>query len=83
MDYTILLGNSTTIAKVGFFFDTHREELMVEENHLRRLRERRPRRPTHMIRGDRRRGSRRRSFVKAWNLVVPHEILERSWEEIT
>ena len=83
LDYALLLGNSTTVAKVGFFLETNREELMVEEIHLQRLREYRPKRPTYMIRGDRTRGSRRRSLVKAWNLVVPQEILERSWEEIT
>ena len=83
LDYALLLGNSTTIAKVGFFLETQRDELMVEEDHLRRLREHRPKRPTYMIRADRSRGNRKRSLVKAWNLVVPQKILNRTWEEIT
>lgn len=82
VDYALLLDNSTTIAKIGFYLDTRREELMVEESHLRRLREHRPKYPTYMIRGDSRRGNRKRSLVKEWNLVVPEEILDRSWEEI-
>ena len=36
LEYAILLGNSTTIAKVGFFLDQHRSTLMVEESHLKR-----------------------------------------------
>jgi len=82
LDYALLLNNSTTIAKVGLYLETRREELMVEERHLRRLREHRPKDTTYMIRGDRRRGNRKRSLVKEWNLVVPQEILERTWEEI-
>jgi len=30
-----------------------------------------------MIRRDRKRGNRKRSLVKEWNLIVPEEILER------
>lgn len=73
------IGHSTP----KFLLDTHPEGLMVEEEDLRGLREHRPKRPTYMIRGDRKRGNRRRSLVKEWDLVVSQEILETSWEEFT
>lgn len=79
IEYTRLLENATTVAKVGFFLEQHREPLMVEETHLDALRKLRPRQPHHMTRG-RPRGCR---LVKDWNLMVPDEILNRSWEEVS
>ena len=78
VQYALLLENATTAAKVGFFLEQHKERLMVEERHLDRLRARRPREPHYLARG--RRGGR---LVAAWNLVVPVEVLERSWAEVT
>ena len=77
VEYTLLLGNSTTTAKVGFFLEGHREALMVEESHLRPLRERRPRQPHYMERNSGKKGQ----LVRQWNLVVPNEVLDQSWEE--
>jgi len=76
-EYTLLLGNATTVARVGFFLEQHRESLMVDEAHLKTFRDRRPRRPHYMERSRRKSGR----FVSAWNLVVPEEIIRRSWEE--
>lgn len=73
--YTRLLGNATTAAKVGFFLEQQREPLMVEEAHLEALRELCPRRPHYLTRG-RPKGCR---WVKDWNLMIPAEILDRSW----
>jgi len=78
MEYVLLLANATTAAKVGFYLEKHRETLMAEERHLTDLREKRPRQPHYVDR--RRRGS--GIFVAAWNLVVPTEVVERSWEEV-
>ena len=36
-EYTLLLENATTAAKVGFFLDQHRESLMVEDVHLKAI----------------------------------------------
>jgi len=77
--YALLLGNATTIAKVGFFLEQHRESLMVEQRHLKSLREHRPKRPHYMVLGGRKPGH----LVSDWNLVVTREVLERSWEEVT
>jgi len=77
VEYALLLDNATTVAKVGYFLDQHREPLMVEDSHLARLKKRRPKRPHYMER--RRRESGR--LVAEWNLVVPVHVAEHSWEE--
>lgn len=38
IEYTLLLENATTAAKVGFFLEQHKEALMVEASHLDPLR---------------------------------------------
>jgi predicted transcriptional regulator of viral defense system len=76
--YVLLLKNATTAAKVGFFLDQHKEVLMVEDGHLEPLRRLRPRQPHYFLRG--RRDDCR--WVGDWNLMIPVEILERSWEEV-
>lgn len=78
VEYVSLLGNATTAAKVGFFLEQHRDALMVEEHHLRPLRERRPRRPHYLDRNKRRPGC----LVADWSLLVPNDVLERSWGDV-
>jgi len=75
VDYALRLGNRTTNAKLGFFLESHREPLMVDDKHLERLRRLRPKQPHPM---DRKLGGK---LAPAWNLIVPRSILERSWEE--
>jgi len=77
VDYALLLGNATTVSKVGFFLEQHRETLMVSDEHLQRLRKQRPQKPHYMVRSERKLGR----FIDKWNLVVPLEILTRSWME--
>ena len=78
VEYALLLENATTVAKVGFFLDQHRETLMVEERHLKALRSRRPRQAHYLDRTRRYSGH----LVAEWNLVVPTEVAERSWAEV-
>jgi predicted transcriptional regulator of viral defense system len=78
IEYVRLLGNATTAAKVGFFLDQRREALMVDEAHLQALRDMRPRHPHYLDRSNRMPGR----LAPAWNLVVPQELLERSWGEV-
>lgn len=78
VEYVLLLGNATTAAKTGFFFDQHRDTLTVEEYHLKALRDRKPRRPHYLDRSKRKNGC----LVADWNLVIPKDILERSWGEV-
>jgi predicted transcriptional regulator of viral defense system len=77
-EYTLLLGNSTTVARVGFYLSQHREALSVEDSLLARLRERRPRNPKYLTNDEPRSGR----LVAEWNLVVPEQILRKSWEEL-
>ena len=77
LDYTLLLENSSTAAKVGFFLQSRRRDLMVEDAYLDRLRQHIPKQTTYMARNTKGR------LVKKWNLVVPSQILDRSWEEIS
>ena len=77
LKYALLLRNRTVASKVGFFLEQHAKQLMVEESHLKRLRDRRPRTPQYMERSNRKGGK----LVKDWNLIVPESVLARSWEE--
>jgi predicted transcriptional regulator of viral defense system len=77
VEYALMLENATTAAKVGFYLQTHREALMVSDDHLSRLRDRRPKEPHYLERAAREPGR----LAAEWNLIVPVEILERSWEE--
>ena len=78
VEYALLLNNATTVSKVGFFLDQHREALMVEERHLQPLREMRPRQPHYLDRNRRDSGN----LAADWNLVIPAEVAERSWAEV-
>jgi predicted transcriptional regulator of viral defense system len=67
-EYVKLLCSRTLAAKVGFFLEARREELVVPEALLERLRERSPRSPVFMDR------SRRGRLVPRWSLIVPQEL---------
>jgi predicted transcriptional regulator of viral defense system len=78
VEYARLLDNATTAAKVGFFLQQHRDDLMVGDAHLDALRRMRPRQPHYLMRARRRDCK----WVRDWNLMVPEEVLNRSWEEM-
>ena len=78
IEYTLLLQNATTAAKVGFFLEQHRESLMVEEKYLKPLRNACPKQPHYMDRNKRKAGR----FMPGWNLIVPQEVFERTWAEV-
>lgn len=78
IDYVHVLENATTAARVGFFLEQHKDELMVEEVHLEPLRRMRPRQPHYFVRS-KREGCR---WVKDWNLMVPVDIVKKSWGEV-
>ncbi len=78
VDYALLLGNATTVAKVGFFLEQHRDTLAVEPDHLERLRLHAPAGPHYFRRGTRASGV----LLRDWNLVVPRSVVDRSWEEV-
>lgn len=75
--YVMKLGAALTAARVGFFLEQHREALMVEDKHLDPLRRLRPRQPRYL-------DARRKpgKLVAAWNLIVPDDVLGRTWAEV-
>lgn len=77
VEHTLARGSALTTARVGFFLEQHREELFVEDQHLKVLHERAPRQPRYL---DRKRETGR--LVKPWNLVVPERVLNRIWAEV-
>ena len=77
VEYTRLLDNGTTAAKVGYYLEQHAEALMVEDKHLEPLRASRPKQPHYLERG------KRGKLISAWNIVVPTALAERSWEEFS
>ena len=77
IDYALRLGSALTIARVGFFLEQHRKALMVEERHLEALRPRAPKQGRYFDR--QRHGGK---LVHPWNLIVPKDVLERSWAEV-
>jgi len=79
LDYVRLLDNATTAAKVGFFLEQHAEALMVDEAHLEALRAMRPSHAHYLDRKHRVGGR----LMSEWNLIVPEEILEQAWAEVS
>jgi len=78
VDYTKKLENKTTTAKVAFFLQQNRESLMVDESYLKALRRNIPKQVHYLDKGYK--GKQR--LVKEWNLMVPEDILDRTWEEV-
>ena len=77
VEHTLKRGSALTTARVGFFLEQHREEIFVEDEHLKALREHAPRQPRYF---ERKREAGR--LVKPWNLVVPERVLDRAWAEV-
>ena len=77
-EYARKLDNSTTTAKLGFFLESHSDKLMVDEKYLAKLSKRVPKKPHYMDR-NRRKGGR---FLERWNLIVPENVINRTWEEL-
>ena len=91
-DYALMLGNATTVAKVGFYLEQHNwggstrtaaqsisESFQVyDESLFSQLRAHIPRTPHYLDRSTREPAH----LVESWNLIVPERILNRTWEEV-
>ncbi len=78
VEYALRLGSALTVARVGFFLEQHKDELLVEDRHLEVLRERAPAQPQYFERRHRKGGK----LLPHWNLIVPEQVLTRLWEEV-
>ena len=76
--YALRLGTALTIARVGFFLEQHRDAYMTEERHLEDLQAHAPKRRQYFERRHRKGGK----LIHRWNLIVPKDVLDRSWEEV-
>jgi len=78
VDYALLLGKKTTVAKVGFFLEQHRDTLSVDQQHLERLEEHIPRQP-HYLKGSRNAPN---MLVSQWNIVLPYAVATVLWGDV-
>ena len=76
VEYALLLKKATTVAKVGFFLENNEKRFFVTKDHLQTLKKKIPKKPHYM---DKKLKGR---LVKNWNLIVPKNILEKSWSEV-
>jgi len=77
VEHVARLGSALTAARVGFFLEQHREELMVEDRYLQSLNKLSPAQPRYF---DSRREPGR--LQSRWNLIVPERVLKRTWQEV-
>lgn len=77
-DYLLLLNNTTSFAKVGFYLEQHKKALMVEEPFLQKLEQHKPKSLHYTERHNRKDCT----LLKRWNLLVPGELLNRSWGDV-
>ncbi|MEI6518898.1 MAG: transcriptional regulator [bacterium] len=77
LEYCLLLGNATTIAKVGWFLEMHQDDFMVTEEYLKQLTKQRPTKPYYISRDNQEKSR----MISRWNLIVPESLYYRSWEE--
>lgn len=74
VEYVEVLGSRTLAARLGFYLDGRRDELALPSSVLDRLRTLIPRSPVYLDR------SRPGRLVRAWALIVPHELHPRADE---
>ncbi len=75
--YALLLNNSTTVAKVGYFLEQRPIHYAVDQSQIQKLLPHIPKQPHYMNRAQRGDGK----YIERWHLIVPHEIINRTWEE--
>lgn len=78
VDYALRIGSALTIARVGFFLEQHKDELLVEDWHLEALRARAPTQARYFERRHRKGGK----LFSRWNLIVPEQVFTRAWAEV-
>lgn len=77
IDYVLLLGNATTVAKVGFYLQQRQTDLKISERYLDKLKRQCPLSP-HYMSGAYHKDN---QLISDWNLVVPKSLIQQDWEE--
>jgi predicted transcriptional regulator of viral defense system len=76
VQYLDLREQKNLYARTGFFLEQHREDLHVEDSLLQQLAQNVPTQPVYWT--QHRKGG---ALMKRWNLIVPEDVRDRSWEE--
>jgi predicted transcriptional regulator of viral defense system len=76
IEYTLLLDNATTIAKIGYFLEQRPSHFASEKRHLEKLLIHIPKQPHYMSRE-----SGEGKYIEKWQLIVSLVIINRTWEE--
>lgn len=77
VEYALLLKNATTVAKVGYFLEQRPSHFAADKNSIDALLLHIPKQPHYMSRDSQAKGK----YIEKWQLIVPLEIINRSWEE--
>jgi len=73
----LLLDNSITTAKVGFYLSQRQQELKVNPAQLEQLRKHALKSPRYINATAKKNGK----FVADWNLIVSTGLLNKDWQE--
>jgi predicted transcriptional regulator of viral defense system len=76
VEYLLLLNNSTTVSKVGFFLEQLPKYFAIEKNTIDQLLGHIPKQAHYM---DREQVSGK--YIEKWKLIVPVLVIEKKWEE--
>ena len=71
------MKNATTVAKVGYFFEQRPSHFAVEPRFIEKLLQYVPKQLHYMNRDRQKEGK----YIEKWRLIVPLEIIHRTWEE--
>ncbi len=74
--YALLLNNSITTAKVGFYLSQRQQELKISLVQLEQLRRHAPKSPRYIDATAKKDGK----IVADWNLIVPTGLLNKNWQ---
>ncbi len=77
VEYTRLLGNAITCARVAFFLEMNKEQWHVSEELLKVFESYIPKKPYYLNY----RSNEPQRLISRWNLIIPHSFLKRTWEE--
>lgn len=77
INYVLYLKNSTTAAKVGYFLEQRPTHLPVDQKTINQLLSLIPKQPHYMDRSRQGEGK----YIEKWQLIVPLEIINKTWEE--
>ena len=77
VEYALHLKNATTVAKVGYFLEQRPAHLVVDKKYIEKLLSHVSKQP-HYMNSDREGEGK---YIEKWQLIVPLEIINRSWEE--